>query len=241
MRYGAGPKQTLDIYLPAVAAGPVHVFIHGGGHRLLDKDDLTVAVEPMVDAGAIGIMVNHDLCPDVGLEERFQQVREALVWVFGNVGRYGGDPNRLYVSGHSAGATLAAVVGARGWAAAAGLPVNAVKGLTCVSGPFDLEPLCLMSDGPDYRMSVEQARAMSLLAQPPAPPMPVIIGVGAEETGEFIRQSHVYADACRGAGLAVRFFAMELENHCSSFLPMANPGDAICRAIIAQTGLPSPG
>jgi hypothetical protein len=71
------------------------------------------------------------------------QVRRAVAWVYRNARRFGGNPNRLYVSGHSSGAHLAGVVLTTDWKKDFNLPSNTVKGGLCCSGLFDLRPVRL--------------------------------------------------------------------------------------------------
>jgi len=108
-RYGEGPSETVDIFLPPDAEGPrpVHVFIHGGYWRMFSKRDYSLIAETVTEAGAIAVIVDYALMPSVGMEIIVDQMARMRRWVVDNIVRFGGDASRLTISGHSAGAQLA--------------------------------------------------------------------------------------------------------------------------------------
>ncbi len=104
-------RQKLDIYTPQDAKGvPVVFWIHGGGWQTGDK--LDVALKPQVfnDRGLVFVSTNYRLLPEVEMGELIRDVAKALGWVHRNIEDYGGDPSRILVMGHSAGAQLAAIL-----------------------------------------------------------------------------------------------------------------------------------
>ena len=83
LRYGRGPKQTLDLF-PAETSGPLRgtlLFIHGGYWRALDKDDHSFVAPPFVEQGIDVVVINYDLCPDVSIAHIVEQCREAVGWL----------------------------------------------------------------------------------------------------------------------------------------------------------------
>ena len=158
VRYGAGPNMTADLF-PAPAAGaPIQVFIHGGYWRAMDKDVHSFPAEGFVAAGGAAVSLNYALAPAVTLDTIVEQCRTAIEWVADNAGRLNGDPDRIFVSGHSAGGHLTAMMLCTDWAAR-GRPADLVKGGTPISGIFDLAPIMETSINDDVRLDAEYGRA----------------------------------------------------------------------------------
>ncbi len=85
-------------------------YIHGGYWISNDKNDCSYVALGFVGAGYITVVINYSLIPTVGMAEQVRQCRAALRWVAENIRRYGGDPERIYVTGHSAGGHLAVML-----------------------------------------------------------------------------------------------------------------------------------
>ena len=167
VRYGAGPDMTADLF-PAPAAGaPIQVFIHGGYWRAMDKASHSFPAEGFVAAGGAAVSLNYALAPSVTLDTIVEQCRSALEWVADNAGRLNGDAARIFVSGHSAGGHLSAMMLCTDWAAR-GRAGGLVKGGTAISGIFDLAPLMETSINDDIRLDAGSARRNSPLHNLPA-------------------------------------------------------------------------
>jgi carboxylesterase type B len=111
--YGLGDREAMDLFLPerpGAQAAPVLVWIHGGYWRALDKQAQSFVAEPYVAAGALVAVPGYALCPGVTVEHIVRQLVRALAWLHARLPRYGADPRRLVVAGHSAGAQLAAML-----------------------------------------------------------------------------------------------------------------------------------
>ncbi|KZD09659.1 alpha/beta hydrolase [Oceanibaculum pacificum] len=236
VRYGDGPLQTLDVFPAADPRAPIHVFIHGGYWRGLDKSVYSFIAEPLVAAGATVVMLNYDLAPALAIGEIVEQTRQAVHWIYANGGALGGDPDRLYLSGHSAGGHLAAMMLAQDWAAQ-GLPGDVLKGVIAVSGVYDLEPVTLLAVNAEIGLTPDHAAATSLVAHPPLPICPVLVAVGGGETGDWIRQSLEFARLCRQRGLVTDYWEIGSENHFSICDRMGEAHHPLTRAMLAQMGL----
>lgn len=137
----AHERQVLDVYAPAGGKNlPVVVWIHGGGWQAGDKSDVQVKPQVFADAGFVFVAPNYRLLPAVDMGTLVRDVAKAVGWVRRHVAEHGGDPNRLLVMGHSAGAQLAALLCTDGrYLQAEGVPPAAVKGCVPVDGDtYDL-------------------------------------------------------------------------------------------------------
>ena len=134
--YGDQPRQVLDVYAPAGAKNlPVVFWIHGGGWQAGDKAQVKEKPKAFLERGFVFVSTNYRLLPHVEMETIFRDVAKALGWVHKNIAARGGDPNRLFVMGHSAGAQLAALVCVDDrYLKAEGVPFSALKGCVPVDG-----------------------------------------------------------------------------------------------------------
>ena len=106
-------RHVLDIYTPDELAGkslPVMFWIHGGGWRVGDKSNVALKPTALTERRFVFVSTNYRLLPEVKMEELIGDVARSLGWVHKNIARYGGDPKRIFVGGHSAGAQLAALI-----------------------------------------------------------------------------------------------------------------------------------
>jgi len=197
--YGASPGETLDIFPSRKGDGSALMFIHGGYWRSLDKRDFSFLAPAWVDAGVSLVVVNYDLCPAVSIERIVQQVLAASVWLYRHAEEYGMDEERLYVSGHSAGGHLTAMMLAALWPVVdRSLPRNLYKGGLAVSGVYDLRPLVDVDwlRG-DLRLDEPAAFKASPAFLPPASRSPLSLAVGGLESSEFKRQNALLAERWR--------------------------------------------
>lgn len=193
--YGAGPAERVDVFPARESGAPVLVFIHGGYWRSLDKSDHSYVAPAFVQAGAMVVVPNYALCPAVGIDQIALQTARALAWIWRNAARFGGDPARIVVAGHSAGGHLAAMLLACRWQqVGADLPTRLVKAGLSLSGLFDLEPVRLTPflQG-DLRLTPALVRRLSP-AYFPRPRGPLFTLVGGDESAEFIRQNQLIRD-----------------------------------------------
>lgn len=235
--YGDTPGQTLDIF-PATAKGaPVHIFIHGGYWRSLDKHIYSHVAGPMVAAGAAVVLPNYDLCPDVRITDIANQMRRAVAWVYKNAAKFNASRAKIYVSGHSAGGHLTGMLVATDWAEHGGLPGNLIKGSAPLSGLFDIEPHRHSQLQDEIRLTAKEARAMSPMYLAPVAPGPAIVAVGGAEPDLFHWQSLAYAAHLRRHGIKASYMATGSDNHFDITDRLASARDPLTKALIAQMGL----
>jgi arylformamidase len=188
---GLAPPK-LDVFPSARPNSPVLLFIHGGWWRSLDKRDHSFIAPPFVQAGVTVVIPNYNLCPGVGIDTIAWQMAQALAWTHRHVAKYGGDPQRIVVAGHSAGGHLAAMLlCCDGRKVAANLPAQMSVSALSISGVFDMQPL---RQTPFLRADLKLTAATARRVSPaffPAPRGRLSAVYGELESEEFARQSRL--------------------------------------------------
>jgi arylformamidase len=244
VQFGSHRGETLDIFPTGRSRpSPVQVFIHGGYWQRLDKADFSYVARAFVPAGAVVVVINYALIPTVGMTELIRQCRAAIAWVHANAGSFGGDPSRIFISGHSAGGHLVAMLMSTDWpavqppAVAGTLPADVVKGGCAVSGLYDLEPirLCYLNDV--LGLTPDDVRRLSPVLVVPERSGPLLLAVGALEGPEYHRQTDELAAAWRHRGLRCDVMDMAGLDHFSIAAQLGDPKSELSRAILRQMGL----
>jgi arylformamidase len=243
--YGASRRQALDIFpaafgssaIPADGA-PVEVYLHGGAWRAKSKDDVSFIAEAFVPVGVTFVAIDHELLPDATLDEIVAQVRAAVAWVYRNIAGFGGNPDRIHVSGHSSGAHLAGMILATPWQAAFGLPDDLVKASCLTSGLLDLEPVRLGMRNGLLDLDEAAVQRLSPIHVIPAVAGPLVLAVGGRETSEFLRQTDAYRAAWIAAGHEVTVVDMPSDHHYSLAVQPANPDGPLFKAVMADIRRP---
>ena len=239
--YGPTPIEGLDVYPTNRPNAPINILVHGGAWRVGLAKDFAFPAEMFVHGGA------HYVVPDFinvveangSLIPMAEQVRRAVAWVYRNAQSFGGDPNRIYVSGHSSGAHLAGVVLVTDWRKDFNLPIDTVKGGLCCSGMFDLKPVRLSARSSYVKFTDEIEQTLSSQRHLDKLNVPVIVAYGTLETPEFQRQSRDFAAAVKTAGKPVEVLVGDGYNHFEIPETLANPYGLLGRAVLAQMGLAS--
>jgi acetyl esterase/lipase len=132
----AHERQVLDVYAPPAAKNlPVIFWIHGGGWQTGDKSGVQQKTQAFVDKGFVFVSTNYRLLPDVDMGTIVRDVAKSLRWVHDHIAAHGGDPQRVFVMGHSAGAQLAALLCTDDrYLKAEGVPFSVLKGCVPVDG-----------------------------------------------------------------------------------------------------------
>ncbi len=229
--YGTRERERLDIFPAASSNAPVLVFIHGGYWRMLSKSEHSFVGGALAATGACVVLPSYNLCP--GTPEQPQtipgivlQMVQALAWTWRNIARYGGDPARITVSGHSAGGHLTATLMACDWRAYdASLPAQLVRNGLSISGLHELESI---RRTPYLQATLQLTAADALRASPawmPAPHTGVVLHAvaGADESPEFLRQCQLIRSAW-GATTVPVCEALDSLNHFSVLDALVQPG-----------------
>ena len=143
LAYGPEPRQKLDVYVPdapSAAPRPVIVFIHGGSWAVGSKDQYRFVGSSLTEKGFIAVLPNYRLNPAVRFPVFVEDAAQAVAWTLRNIDRYGGDPRRVFVMGHSAGAHIALLLTLdQHYLAAAGASASELRGAIGLSGPYDFK------------------------------------------------------------------------------------------------------
>jgi arylformamidase len=234
--YGDTDGQKLDIFPGRSTASPVHVFIHGGYWRapLITKRVYSHVAGPLVAAGATVVLLDYDLCPQVRITDIVEQIKTAMAWIYRNIEACNGDKKRIFVSGHSAGGHLAAMMMAADWWKEKRLPRNLVKGSVLLSGLFDIEPHRHTDLQQDIRLTAREAKAMSPMYLEPHSKGPVILAVGEYEPHLFHWQSLQFSAQLRLRRIKAEYISTPGDNHFSITDRLGKSRDPLTSALISQ-------
>ena len=229
--YGTDARQKLDVYVPegAVAkkgrgdARPVVVVFYGGSWNSGRRQDYAFLGKALASRGFVAVVADYRLVPDVRFPAFLDDGALAVGWTYQNSGRFGGDPDKLYLFGHSAGAYNAMMLAldAR-YLTRAGLLPSIVKGVVALAGPFDFLPL----DGDVTVATFGQADDLAA-TQPinfvskAAPPM--LLATGTDDTTVRPRNTLNLAEKLRAAGVAVTVRSYPGLSHIGILLAMSLP------------------
>lgn len=235
--YGSHPRHRLDIYR-AVSGGsaPVHVFFHGGYWRSGDKANFAFVGASLAEQGITAVVPNYELCPASDLGQVVRSARAAFAWVADQIGSHGGDPGRLTLSGHSAGAHLcAAILCGDGMDALA--PGVSIRGATFLSGAFDPTPAVHARINAEIGLTAEMASRYDMERRPPRIPCPARVFVGGDEPPGWIALSERYDAHLRANGIDCALEILPGLHHFDITDTYQHGDSPVCRAIRSQAGL----
>jgi arylformamidase len=164
-------------------------------------------------------------------------VRRAIAWIYTNAERFGGDRSRLYLSGHSSGAHLAANVLVTDWDREFKLPDAPVRGALCISGIYELEPVRLSARNQYVKLDERSEHELSAQRFLQRLNSPVVVGYGELESDEFKRQAREFADAVARTNNAAQLIEGNRQNHFEVIETLADPNGLLGRIALQQMGL----
>lgn len=223
--YGPTLMERLTVYPAKESGAPVFIFIHGGYWKIGLGDDYDFVAMGASKANFTVVIINYELAPKVSIPEMVRQIRSSIAWTSQNIVRFNGDPERIFVGGHSAGGHLAAMTATTNWADY-GLRSNTIKGILAVSGLFDLEPVSYSFVQPSIRITADQILSSSPVRLIVSSQILLIVAWGEQETEAFKTQSSNYLKAWKDAGNSGNSIIISEANHFS-----------ILREFVAEDGL----
>lgn len=234
--YGSSEREKLDIYTADRPNGTVLVYIHGGYWRSGSKEDNCNFAPTFTQRGATVVLVEYDLCPKVTVSDITRQTRSAIAWVHKNIRSYSGNPDNIFVSGHSAGGHLTAMALAHDWSKE-GVPQNCIKGAVATSGVFDLDMVMKISVQEQVRMTPECASANSPFVNPPKVKCPLVVAVGGAEPQGWQQMSQDYFNYCREQGMDVEYLVVPGANHYTMSEHLLDEKSPLTQVMIKQMKL----
>ncbi len=232
IKYGEREREVLDIYPNDNPNAPVMMFIHGGYWQARQPKDFNFVAPELVKLGFCVVLAGYDLCPNVSLDKITSQLQAAVQYVWHNIAEYGGDRNRLYVSGHSAGGHLTAEMMATDWTALDNtIPNDVIKAGVPISGVFDLEPLITTTINQAVGLDAESAKRNSPLLRDPVSKGPIILAVGADESAAFYDQSDRLQEKWGPKLASSTRINLDGAHHMAAVDELAKPGSLLLQEI----------
>ncbi len=185
--YGDLPRERLDIFTSDKPNSKTLVFIHGGYWQMFDKASFHFIAGAFHAHHVTTVFIHYPLAPAATMDNIVVSCRKAMLWLHQNIGEFNGDPDQLFIAGHSAGAHLAAMLMEKEW-----VQNNAayfIKSIVALSGVFNLTPIMLTANNAVLNMTGEMAQRNSPAQLIPANACPLLLFVGEDETDEFKDQS----------------------------------------------------
>ncbi|WP_299662526.1 alpha/beta hydrolase [uncultured Ruegeria sp.] len=225
--FGDTPRQVLDFFPASLPNAPLHVFIHGGYWQALSQRESALMAPALHENGYAFATLNYTIAPEARLGQMVEECRNALLWLASQADTLGYDPSHIILSGHSAGAHLAAMVMATSsdLLAKAGLRIRDV---ILISGVYDLEPISQTPVNEPLQLTPVEIHDLSPILNLPLPGPRYHVTVAERDTAEFIRQSRTFAELLRKAGHSVSFdlqqgmHHFDIIMHGSTFVPPAH-------------------
>ncbi|MDH7799730.1 MULTISPECIES: alpha/beta hydrolase [unclassified Beijerinckia] len=236
--YGSAEIEKIDIYKADVANAPVAIFVHGGAWRRGRAADFAALAETFTRAGAHLAVLDFDNIDEHhgDLLAMAEQVRRAVAWVGKNAASFGGDPDHIYLTGHSSGAHLGGCMLTTDWNRF-GLPQTFIKGALLCSGMYELAPVRLSKRSEYVKFTDATENELSAMRHLDRLSCPVILVYGTNESPEFIRQTKEFAAAVKATGKPVELIVAPHYNHFEIAETLGNPYGVLGRAALRLMGL----
>lgn len=222
--YGDGPRQTLDVYAPEGASGrPVIVFIYGGSWSSGNKNDYTFAGAALASRGYVTVIPDYRLVPQVRFPSFVEDCAAAARWAVDHAQEYGGDPSRIVLVGHSAGAYNVMMLALDAhYLRDAGVGAERIRGAVGLAGPYDFLPFDVNSTRDAFGQAPDTALTQPVhFARRDAPPLLLLWGEADTTVGP--RNLRGLAAAMREAGGNVETKTYPGVNHVDIMLALSRP------------------
>ncbi|WP_421930668.1 alpha/beta hydrolase [Phenylobacterium sp.] len=223
--YGPLSRQKLDVYAPrrTKAGAPVAVFFYGGSWDSGRRQDYRWVGQALAAQGYVTVVPDYRIYPEVTYPHFLEDGAAAIRWAVDHAAAYGGDPSRIVLIGHSAGAYNAVMLGLDGrYLKAQGVDIHRIRAVAGLSGPYDFVPL----DGPITRRTF--GGAADLAATQPATYVsaaspPAFLATGDADRTVFPRNTKALARTLRGAGVRVEERHYAGIDHAGMVLALSRP------------------
>jgi acetyl esterase/lipase len=248
-------RQVLDVFSPQHAKNlPVVFWIHGGGWQTGDKTSVQRKPQAFMDQGFVFVSTNYRLLPEVDMGTIVRDIAKSIRWVHDHIAEHGGDPNRLFIMGHSAGAQLAALICTDDrYLKAEGLSLVIIKGCVPVDGDtYDVPAIIETAETRRRVHRLPQAKfghrekfgndpakhrdfsAVSHVAKDKGIPPFLILYVA--EHPDTSAQAQRLANVLKDAGVPVTLFGVKETTHNKINADLGLPDDPATKALFAFVG-----
>lgn len=224
--YGDDPRQKLDVYVPrhALPDAPVVVFFYGGSWNSGAREDYNFVGEALASRGIVAVVADYRLYPQVRYPLFLQDAARAVAWTKAHIREFSGNPQRLYLMGHSSGGYNAAMLALDGdLLAAAGMSPKDLRGWIGLAGPYDFLPIENPAVRPVFFWpdSPPQSQPINHVSRD-APPA-LLIAASKDELVNPTRNTGGLAHKLRAAGVPVQDFYYSRPNHITLVATLSRP------------------
>jgi arylformamidase len=231
--YGDHERERLDIYPSSKKKSKTLIFIHGGYWQKFDKSLFQFVAEAFLPYEFTVVLITYPLAPSVPLDQIVASCKRAVQWVHANIQQYNGDPDELYVAGHSAGGHLAVMLMSAGRQHSnTSFPAGMVKAVCAMSGLFDLEPIRLSEINQITKLDEHAVSGNSPVDLMPVCHCPMVIAVGADESDEFISQSAALYFSWQKHNVPMELLQLPAINHYSIVESFADKNSSLHAAML---------
>jgi len=224
--YGTDPRQKLDVYTPldTKMPAPVVVFFYGGNWNSGARNDYQFIGEALASRGMVAVLADYRLYPQVRYPGFIEDSARAVAWTLKEVQRYGGDPRRVYLMGHSAGAYNAAMVALDPrWLAAYGFTPAALHGWIGLAGPYDFIPIKNEATRPVFFYPVTPPESQPINHVSAGAPPALLIASKKDDLVDPVRNTGGLAVKLRAAGVAVTDIYFDNTSHTTLIAAISRP------------------
>lgn len=224
--YGSEPRQKLDIYLPPASAfpAPVIVFFYGGSWNSGSRTDYAFVGHALAGRGMIAVIADYRLYPQVRYPQFLEDSARAVAWTIREIGQFGGDPNRVFAMGHSAGAYNAAMLALDGRLLQPhGLTPQALRGWIGLAGPYNFLPIENPEVQPVFFHPNTPVASQPIHHVRPGAPPALLIAAKDDEVVKPLRNTARMAERMRDAGNPVTELYFDGIGHATLVATLAPP------------------
>lgn len=232
--YAPGPRNQLDVYAPPGASGksPVVLFIYGGNWVSGSRAEYAFVGRALAARGFVAMVADYRLYPQVSYPDFLDDVAQAVAWTVKQAPRYGGDPQQLFVMGHSAGAYNAAMMALDPkWLAKVGLTPSVLRGWIGLAGPYDFLPVHNETTRPVFHYPNTPPESQPIKHVSAQAPAALLIAPRKDDLVDPARNTGALAARLRAAGVPVRERYYDNVGHISLLVSLAAPAQWLAPAM----------
>lgn len=224
--YGTNARHKLDIYTPdkPTASAPVVVFFMGGNWVKGERADYAFVGRALASRGYVVVIPDYRLYPEVKYPDFLDDSAQAVAWTAREIARFGGDPKRLYVMGHSAGAYNASMVALDpSYLARYNMRASSLRGWIGLAGPYDFLPIYNPTTKPVFHFPNTPAASQPINHVSKSAPPALLIAANRDDLVNPARNTGALANKLRANGVTVQEVYFDGVNHVTLVASIAAP------------------